>query len=210
MDGSDVVDRIREDAAVELDRLGSEKALVAATGADLERETVLATAAAAEARARDTFAAWADDEAAAEARAAFAEVAATEDAHHDRVVALLDGQPDPPDPDALHGHLRGLEGTPERVGAGLVGRSLAASQSLLQFVSFFVNEAARSEADLFRDLRADTDETVERGAAVLDAVCGSDDEFERARDAAVEAIEVAYGEYADQLESMGVDPKPVC
>jgi len=31
-----------------------------------------------------------------------------------------------------------------------------------------------------------------------------------AREAAVEAVDVAYGEYAAALEEMGLDPKPIC
>ncbi|WP_255151388.1 rubrerythrin family protein [Halorarius halobius] len=208
MNGSEVVAAVREAAATELDRLGSEKSLVAATDAALEREAVLRAAAAAEARARDTFEAWADD--GGPGGEAFAAAAATERDHHERVVALLDETPDAPDPDALHAYLRRLDAPPERVGAGLVGRSMAAERSLLQFVNFFVNEGARSEADLFRELRSDTEATVETGAETLDAVCETDEEYERAREAAVEAIGRAYSEYADSLEAMGVDPKPVC
>ena len=210
MNGSEVVAAVREDARTELDRLGSEKALVASTTANLERAAVLTAAASAEACARDTFEAWADDESNDTAREAFEAVAATEANHHDRVVALLDAEPDAPDPDALHEHLRGLEETTERVGAGLVGRPLAAERSLLQFVNFFVNEADASAADLFREMRSDSDELVERGAEVLDAVCERDEGYERARTAAVETVEVAYREYAERLEAMGLDPKPVC
>lgn len=231
MDGPEVVAAVREAAATELDRLGSEKALIAATGADLDTAAVLRAAADAEARARATFGAWADDEDHDAAGEAFADAAAAETDHHERVVAELDAEPDAaggsppdaasdteagPDPgtasgaDPLHDYLRGLDGPAERVGAGLVGRSLVASRSLLQFVNFFVNEGATREADLFRELRRDTDETVERGGAVLDAVCESEDEYERAREAAVEAVRIAYGEYTRQLEGMGLDPKPVC
>ena len=210
MTGAEVADAIEEETTTELDRLGSSKALVAATTADLEREPVLSAAAAAEARARETFEAWADDEANAEAREAFAAVAETEADHYDRVVALFDADPAAPDSDALHEYLRGLDDTAERVGAGLVGRSLASSRSLLQFVNFFVNEGARTEADLFRELRADTDATVERGVEVLDAVCADAADYDRARAAGVEAVETAYREYAAQLEAMGLDPKPVC
>lgn len=210
MTGAEVVDAIEEETTTELDRLGSNKALVAATTADLAREPVLSAAAAAEARAHETFEAWADDEANTEARAAFADVAEAEADHYDRVVALLDADPDAPDPDALHEYLRGVDDTAERVGAGLVGRSLASSRSLLQFVNFFVNEGARTEADLFRELRSDTDATVERGVEVLDAVCADAADYDRARAAGVEAVETAYREYATQLETMGLDPKPVC
>ncbi|WP_255198461.1 rubrerythrin family protein [Halorarius litoreus] len=210
MNGQEVVDAVNRDRATELDRLGSGKALVAATTANLDREPVLTAAAQAEARAHETFETWATDEPDAAAREAFADVADTEADHHAQVVALLDDAPDAPEPDALHEYLRGLDDTAERVGAGLVGRPLASSRSLLQVVNFFVNEAARAEADLFRELRSDSDATVERGIEVLDAVCADDAAYERAQAAAEAAIDTAYEEYATQLEVMGLDPKPVC
>lgn len=210
MDGTELVETVRSATATELDRLGSEKALVAATDARLETDAVLEAAAGTEALARDTFRAWADDEGDERAREAFAAVAATEADHHAAVVAELDAEPDVPEPDALHEHLRGLEGTAERVGAGLVGRSLASERSLLQFVNYFVNEGDAGRADLFRGFRGDTADLVDRGAALLDGVCETDDEWAAARAAAERAIELAYGEYASSLEEMGVDPKPVC
>ncbi|PSQ14952.1 rubrerythrin family protein, partial [Halobacteriales archaeon QS_7_69_60] len=46
---------------------------------------------------------------------------------------------------------------------------------------------------------------------LLAARCGDDDErWEQAREAASGAIQAAYDEYTERLESMGVNPKPVC
>jgi hypothetical protein len=211
MDGDTLVETVRNRTATELDRLGSEKALVATTEARLDRERVLAATLAAERRAAATFAAWADDEDDADARAAFERVAALERDHADRVAALLD-DPDAvdADPDALHAHLRDLEGTPERVAAGLVARPLVSSRSLLQVINFFVNEADESAADTIREFRSETDALVDDGAALLDDCCADGDDWDRAADAAAEAITVAYDEYADRLRGMGVDPAPVC
>ncbi|WP_178915646.1 rubrerythrin family protein [Natronomonas gomsonensis] len=209
MDSSEFIDRVRADNETALDRLGSEKALVATTRAALDRETVLETAAEAEARAAATFETWADDEANDEARAAFAEAADRERDHAERVSALGEVDAGDPSPDDLHDYLRGLDDTAARVGAGLVARPLVASRSLLQVINFFVNEGDNA-AETFRDLRTETDEQVEAGAALLDAVCESDDDWERAAVAAGEAIDAAYGEYADSLDSLGIDPKPVC
>ncbi|WP_049935239.1 hypothetical protein [Haloplanus natans] len=211
MDGDTLVETVRNRTATELDRLGSEKALVATTEARLDRERVLAATLAAERRAAATFVAWADDEDDADARAAFERVAALERDHADRVAALLD-DPDAvdADPDALHAHLRDLEGTPERVAAGLVARPLVSSRSLLQVINFFVNEAEESAADTIRGFRSETDALVDDGAALLDDCCADGDDWDRAVDAAVEAITVAYDEYADRLRGMGVDPAPVC
>lgn len=210
MDGADLLETVRESNATALDRLGSEKALVAATDAVLERERVLETAAAAEARAAATFEAWADDEPDDRAREAFQEAAARERDHRDRVCELGDVAASDPSSDPLHEHLRGLEGTVERAAAGLVARPLVASRTLLQVISFFVNEGDSSAADAFRDLRAETDAQAESGAGVVAAVCDGPDDRGRAEAAAGRAIEVAYREYADSLEGMGIDPKPVC
>jgi len=210
MDSSEFIDRVRADNETALDRLGSEKALVATTRAALDRETVLETAAAAEARAAVTFEEWADDEADDEARAAFAETADSERDHSEQVSALGEVDAGDPSPDALHDYLRGLDDTAARVGAGLVARPLVASRSLLQVINFFVNEGDNAAAETFRDLRAETDEQVEAGAALLEEVSESDDDWERAAVAAGEAIDAAYAEYADSLDSLGIDPKPVC
>ena len=210
MDSSEFIDRVRVDNETALDRLGSEKALVATTRAALDRETVLETAAEAEARAAATFEGWADDEADDEARSAFVEAADRERDHSERVCELGDVNAEDPSPDELHEALRSLDDTAARVGAGLVARPLVASQSLLQGINFFVNEGDNAAAETFRDLRAETDEQVETGAALLDAVCESDDHWERAAVAAGDAIDAAYAEYADSLDSLGIDPKPVC
>jgi hypothetical protein len=210
MDSSEFIEAVRADNETALDRLGSEKALVATTRAALDRETVLETAAAAEARAAVTFEEWADDEADDEARAAFAETADSERDHSEQVSALGEVDAGDPSPDALHDYLRGLDDTAARVGAGLVARPLVASRSLLQVINFFVNEGDNAAAETFRDLRAETDEQVEAGAALLEQVSESDDDWERAAMAASEAIDAAYAEYADSLDSLGIDPKPVC
>jgi hypothetical protein len=76
-------------------------------------------------------------------------------------------------------------------------------------INFFVNEAETTAADAFRDLRSETDEQVETGSSVLASVCESDD-WDRAARAAGDAIDAAYTEYAETLDEMGVDPKPVC
>lgn len=209
MDEADFVERVQQSNTTELKRLGSEKALVATTAASLDRETVLEQAAAAEARAVATFEQWASDEANDIASEAFATAAEQEEGHYDRICDLAEIEVTDPPADALHTHLRDLDDTVERVGAGLVARPLVASRSLLQVINFFVNEAEPATADLFREIRAETDEQVDDGASVLTEICESDD-WERAERAAEDAIEVAYTEYAETLEEMGLDPKPVC
>ena len=77
----------------------------------------------------------------------------------------------------------------------------------LQVVSFSINEADEGSADVVRELRSGAND---HGSA-RDALGALDESGrERARGAAVEAVGVAYEEYAAALESMGLDPKPVC
>lgn len=210
MDGTELVEAVRESRATALERLGKEKALIAATGADLETETVLRAAAASERRAHRTFEEWAGSETNDAAREAFERVAATEADHYDRILERMEEPPAEPEDDPLHASLRGIDRTVERVGAGLVGRPLASERSLLQVVNFFVNEADDATANLFRDLREETRQVPEEGAALLDELCSDDGDWVLARKAAEDAIQVAYDDYAETLEGMGLDPKPVC
>lgn len=207
MDGTSFVDQVREDNATALDRLGSEKALVATTEAALDTATVLETAAAAEARAAATFEAWADSEENDRARAAFTDAAEREREHYDRICDHGGVEASDPSADALHETLRAFDGAVERVAGGLVARPLVASRTLLQVINFFVNEADTTTAELFRDLRSETDEQVEVGAGVLEEIC---DDWDRATAAADETVETAYEEYAETLDGLGIDPKPVC
>ncbi|MFC4449502.1 rubrerythrin family protein [Halorussus aquaticus] len=211
MDAASFPDAIRDAKATELDRLGSQQALVALTDADLDAGTVLRAAARSEYTARETFAEWADTAADADARETFDALADEEGDHYDRIVAESDGEFAPADADAdrMHDYLRSLDATVERA-AGLVGRSLATDRTQLQVVNFFVNEADERRADLFRELRADTQEGVSTGADLLAAHCDGEDDWERARETAEEVVQTAYDVYAETLEGMGLDPKPIC
>ncbi|WP_435179825.1 rubrerythrin family protein [Halorussus sp. AFM4] len=210
MDADAFPDEVEAAKATELDRLGSQQALVALTDADLDAEAVLRAAAQSEHIARETFRQWADSEADSDAAEAFAALADREADHYERVVAELDGEFAPDDAaNPLHEHLRGLDGTVERA-AGLVGRSLATDRTQLQVVNFFVNEADERRADLFRELREDTREGVSTGTDLLAAHCEGDADWERARETAAEVVQIAYDDYAETLEGMGLDPKPIC
>jgi hypothetical protein len=210
MDAATFRENVETATATELDRLGSQQALVALTDADLDRETVLRAAAQSEHVARETFAEWADDEANAHAAETFARLAERERDHYERVVAELDGEFDPTDAvDPMHDHLRGLDDTVARA-AGLVGRSLASDRTQLQVVNFFVNEADERRADLFRDLREDTRNEGSAGGELLENRCDDEAERERAQAVAEETVRIAYDDYAETLEGMGLDPKPIC
>jgi hypothetical protein len=206
MDGARFREAVEDETATELDRMGSSKALMWTTDGDLDPDEVLRAAARAEHLAAETFARWSDDEEDARATALFDEVASMERAHAERV----DADPGDEGPDALHEHLRELDGTIERIAAGLVGRCLVTDATLAQTVSFHVGRAQRSVADTFRAIREENEELLERGLDELEHHCESEDDWERARDAAEETIRIAYDDYAETLEGMGVNPKPVC
>jgi len=216
MDAGAFRDRVTEEMATELDRLGSEKLLLALTDADLTTTAVHRAAAASEAAARETFEEWAataGDDAAAET---FDALAAQEAEHYDRVreASPSDGDPgtftiEEGGAGPLHAHLRGLDGTLERA-AGLVGRGLVSDRTHLQVISFFVNEGDTGRADLFRDLRAETETATQEGLDLLAARCEADEDWEAAAGVATYAIQLAYDDYADALAGMGMDPKPIC
>ena len=210
-DTADFVDAVREANATALSRLGSSKALYAETDGDLDPEPVLRAAAVAEDAARETFAAWADDEENADAAELFERVADEEADHYETVAAEIDDAPRAADNDvpAIQSVLRSFDDTVERAG-GLVGRCLVAKKSKEQYTGYFTGEADPQTASLFRGLGSDVGEQISAAADLVDAVCGSDDERERAHDAASEAIQAAYEEYTESLEAMGVNPKPVC
>ncbi|WP_459193674.1 rubrerythrin family protein [Halosimplex sp. J119] len=218
MNGQELVDAVRDERATALDRLGSDKYLIAATDADLERAPVLRTVAQSAASGRETFQGWAE-EGVDDAASAFETAAEREAAHFDRVVESLAGLPndgadaadtlDAAD-DPVHAALAETDGTIERLGAAFVGRPLVADRTRLQAVNFFVNEADEGRADLIRELRTDAQTRLEEGIELLDSVCETDSDWERAQRGAERVIDAAYDAYVDALEAMGVDPKPVC
>jgi hypothetical protein len=207
MNGQTLVERVREDKRTELERLGSEKALLAVTGADLSAGTILGHVAATVRGLAETMESWADGAEGPE-RSAFEEAAADLEAEYERVVAHYDAEPSGEPPVPL-GVVRGFEGTTERVAAAFVGHGLVFDGTLLQSVSFFVNEADAERADLIRDLRDGANSRVDDGATTLDSLC-RDDDWDRARTATEEVVEAAYRDYVETLGGMGIDPKPVC
>lgn len=208
MTHEEFVDAIREANGTALSRLGSSKSLYADTMGEMEAEEVLEAAATAEHHAAETYEQWADDAEGAVADA-FAETAAEERDHHETVLGELDDH-DHGEVPAIQGYLRGLEGDVERLG-GFVGRTLAAEKSKEQLTGFFTGEADPQTARLFRGMGDDLDAQLERATDLLAEACGDDEDcWERADEAASDAIQTAYDEYTERLESMGVNPKPVC
>lgn len=210
MDAAALRQRVEEERETELERIGSNKFLVALTDADLTTEAVLRAAADSEHAAHNTFAEWADHENDPAARELFGWVAEREAEHRDRVLDALDSEYEPNDGGTVHSYLRERENTIERVAAGLVGRPLVSVRAHLQIVSHFVNEADEAGADLFRELRTETEEELERGLAYLDDHCEHEEDWESAEMVAGYVVQVAYDDYADSLRGLGIDVKPVC
>jgi len=209
MDGQALVDELRENKRTELDRLGSGKALLAMTRADMTTGTVLEQVALTLDGLRTTLENWAAGTDVATAREAFLDAAASLEEGYDRVVAELGTEPVGDVPASVT-EVRAFDRPGERVAAGLVGQGLVLDRTLLQVVSFFVNEADGTRADLARDLRSAATDRVDAGAGTLEELCGGVDEWDRARAAAGDVVEAAYGEYVATLEDLGFDPKPIC
>lgn len=207
MDPEEFIEAVRSDTETALSRLGSSKSLYADTEGEMEASEVLIAAATAEYHAAETYEAWAES-GTGDTADAFAETAREERSHYETVAGELDSH-EPGKVPAIQSYLRGLEGTVERLG-GFVGRTLAAEKSKTQVTGFFVGNADPQTAQLFRSMADDLDAQLARASERLEAECDSEDDWKRAREAATGAIEAAYGEYTDRLESMGVNPKPVC
>lgn len=209
MDEQTFLDDIRTERRTELDRLGSDKALLAVTDADLSAGAVLETVGLSLEGLQATLTAWAEETTAGSARDAFAEAAGSLREDCDRVSRELDAEPagDLPAPVPA---VRAVEGPVERVAAAFVGHGLVFDGTLLQAVSFFVNEADRGRADLMRELRSTTDDRVGDGVAALGTLCADDGDWADASAAASGVIDAAYDEYEATLSGMGIDPKPVC
>jgi hypothetical protein len=210
MDRHSFRDHIETAKATELGRLGSNKLLVAVTDAELDERSVLTAAAHSEHAARETFRAWAAEEDDEGARAAFERVADQEAEHLDRVLDAAGEEIDLVDGGPMHAYLRGRDETVERLAAGLVGRGLVVIRTHTQIISFFVNEADERKADLFRDLKSETEAEIDAGLDLLAERCPEAADWERAAAAAEYVVQVAYDDYADALAGLGVDPKPVC
>lgn len=209
MDADEFVETVRKGNETALSRLGSSKSLYAATKGEMDADAVLVSAANAEYDAGETLAAWADDEENDAAREAFADTAEEERDHYEQVRDRLDEFDPALEPSAMQEVLRGYDDTVSRAG-GFLGRTLATEKSKSQMTGFFVGQADPQTAQLFRDLGDDLDDQLARAKALLEEVCTSDDDWARAEEAANGAIEAAYDEYTESLESMGVNPKPVC
>lgn len=200
---------VRDDNETALSRLGSSKALYAATGGEMNADEVLRAAADAEHTAANTFADWADTESNTDAAAVFEGLATDERDHADQVLAKLDDYDPQDDPSGMQAELRQLDDTIERTG-GLLGRIIATEKSKTQLSGFFTGQADPTTANLFRGLKSDLDDQLDAVHDLLQDLCETDEDWDTAKRAADDAIQAAYEDYTERLEDMGVNPKPVC
>jgi hypothetical protein len=207
MNAQEFVDAVREDSKTPLSRLGASKALYADTAGEMDDDSVLAAVADRAHHAAETFETWADEES-GEVADLFSAAAETE-REHAETAGEEHGDYEPGDPPGVQVQLRGVEGTVERLGA-FVGWALAAGNNTDQVVGYFVGQASPMTASTFRDVSGDHDDHVERASEVLESVCDGEEDWERAQEAAGEAIAADYDDYFETLESLGVNPKPVC
>ena len=211
MEPAEFVESVRTEKQTALSRLGSSKALYAATGGEMEPEAVLRATAGGERAARDTFREWARTAEESPVAEFFETVAGEEDDHYRTVRSQL-GEETVEENDelpALHEYLRGLSGSVARLGA-FVGRTVASDASKGQVIGFFVGKADPRTAETFRTLRADLDGQLDGALSRLAEVCETDEDWAVAHEHAEAAIQTVYEEHVASLESMGIDPKPVC
>lgn len=202
MDPAAFLDTVRDDRQTELSRLGASKSLYADTEGDMDEDAVVAAMADAFHHAAETFETWAE---AGDESGVFADAAALAGEQYGVLTAELDAH-DPGEPPRIQTYLRDRETTVERL-AGVVGWAMVTEQKVGQAVGFFVGQASPQTASTLRDVRDAVEGIIDPAAA---AVADHADDPTLAEDAASGAIGAAYDEYFDTLESLGVNPKPVC
>jgi len=206
MTAVEFIDTVRDEMQTPLSRLGSSKSIYADTEGEMEDDAVIAAAAADEQAASDVFESWAADTDGplGEAFGDAAELAA------DNAADLRDRTGgDLPAASAVYDHLDGVTGTVDRLGA-FVGRSLVEDVKSGQRTGFFVGQADPQTAQVFRGFGDDIEAQIEQGGDLLAGQCEDDADWEAAEAAAIEVVEVAYDEYVETLEGMGINPKDVC
>lgn len=192
----------------ELSRLGSSKSMYAATDGDMDTDGVLAAMGERAAAAAKTYDTWAAETADSTLADAYGTIATTQQTHAERI-AKAGAERVIDRPTDLQRYLRTLERPPAQAG-GLLGWALVTDKTYSQAVGFFVGNLDHSAADLFRELRSELAQEMDRIETLLSESCEESAEWERARKSGATAIEAAYDHYVEKLDDLGVDVKPVC
>ena len=204
MDVSTLVDELESDRQTELSRLGSSKALYADTGGQLDPDRVLGALADETHHVAATLRAWAGE---TDPAGVFADGAARLDGQHDTLADEL-ADDEPGEMPALVDALADADGPVARLGA-LVGWVLVVDRKASQVTGFFTGQADPGTASLIRDFGEDYD-AIREGALAALSDRSDDGARETAQSAAGHVIQAAYDDYVETLESMGINPKPVC
>jgi len=207
MTPEEFADAVRSENRTALSRLGSSKSLYADTGGEMDETSVLTAAADAAVAAAETFEAWVDENEGA-ASEAFVDAAKSERNRYETILDELD-EHDPGEIPAIQVYLRDLDGAAARAG-GLLGHLLVLERKTDQLTGFFVGQASPLTAQTFRELAGEVDDRIEACTALLETLPETDDDRERAVEAAGGAVGAAYDEYFETLKELGVNPKPVC
>ena len=170
----------------------------------MEPEAVLTAAANAAAHASDTFAQWAGST----EQDLFTDANSRVADQYDEIVGEFDDH-EPGEPPAAAVSLREAQSTPERLGA-TVGWTLVMERKSTQSSGFFTGQAKPQTASIFRSFGDAYETTREEALLALEAVCDSEEEWDRAVSAATAVVEASYDEYFETLEELGMNPKPVC
>ncbi|MDY6817618.1 MAG: rubrerythrin family protein [Halobacteriales archaeon] len=211
MDGEAFVESIETGMATELNRLGSQKLLLALTGADLTEDAVLRVVVADVTAARELYETWAADGTESALVDAVTRAADRERDHFDRLDEVFDIDAESAaERPLIYETLAAYETPVERAGAGLVALPMIRTRTYNQVVGFFINEAAPGPTDLFRTLKAEMETATTDGVELLATLCDDESAWDRARMAAESTITTAYEDYATTLEAMGLDPRPIC
>ena len=208
MDATELRREIESEYETELSRLGSSKSMYAATEGEMETDAVLSAMADRAHTAARTFDTWTAETTDTMLADVFGSLAADQHSQAEQI-AEAGGETAVDSPTDLQEHLRELNIRVERLG-GMFAWTLVIDRTLAQAVGFFIGNADPSSASLFRDLRTDVERAGDQAEELLGEICDGPGDWKRAETAASEAIEAAYDEYVDTLESMGVKVKPVC
>jgi len=204
MDASDLVDAIETDRQTELSRLGSSKALYADTDGQLEPDRVLGAFADETHHVAATLRTWAGER---DPEGVFADGAARLEGQTDTLAGELVNS-EPGEVPAVVDAIADADGPVARLGA-LVGWVLVVDRKASQVTGFFTGQADPGTASLIREFGDDYDAIRESALAAL-AVQSDDGALETAQDGAERVIQAVYDDYVETLESMGINPKPVC